>query len=552
MFSPRNQPATIRRTPRRQRPPSGRQLRMALFGLGALAAGSFVLSPRGAIGQTIYAPPPAPGVEAAAAAVGRIGRVSMVGGDVSYFAETMTPAQWIRAETNLPVPARSSLASGAGGRAEATFGSITVHLDTLSQADFAVVDDDRLAIGVARGAVAMSIPVVAGEQSVAAFGDNWRAIAREPGTYAIRVEPVGGDVVVKVHTGRADVEWNGSTLSVDAGRQVRLDASGRIIEAGLDDDVFDRWVLDRARQLAALRAPAFMSPALTGGEVLSQYGDWTDQPGHGSIWFPHVAAAGWAPYQAGRWVTMAPWGSVWVDAQPWGFATSHYGRWIRVDGRWGWLPGEHARRPVFAPRIVAPMPYPVPPRHVIWERPRFAPPPPRYMVPPVVIGGPRGGPPPAHDRWHDRRPDRPYDGRPIGAPPVHIEPPRAVVPPIRIEPPRPFAPPVRIEPPRAIVPPPSHVEPSRPFPPPSRFEPSRPFPPPSSRNEPPRPVFSPPSSRSDPPRPIAQPPVRVEMPRPVQVAPSPVIKPMPMPMPGAAPRAQGGGGPLSPHPMLKH
>lgn len=49
---------------------------------------------------------------------------------------------------------------------------------------------------------------------------------------------------------------------------------------------------------------------------------------------------------------MAPWGWTWVDAAPWGFAPFHYGRWLVVRGRWGWIPGSYVARPVYAPALV--------------------------------------------------------------------------------------------------------------------------------------------------------------------------------------------------------
>ena len=49
---------------------------------------------------------------------------------------------------------------------------------------------------------------------------------------------------------------------------------------------------------------------------------------------------GWAPHSESRWVWIEPWGWNWVDDEPWGFAPCHYGRWARVDDRWGWVPGE--------------------------------------------------------------------------------------------------------------------------------------------------------------------------------------------------------------------
>src|SRR6185437_16172944 len=36
----------------------------------------------------------------------------------------------------------------------------------------------------------------------------------------------------------------------------------------------------------------------------------------------------------------------------WGYAPFHYGRWMSIRGRWGWLPGPAEVRPVYAPALV--------------------------------------------------------------------------------------------------------------------------------------------------------------------------------------------------------
>lgn len=50
---------------------------------------------------------------------------------------------------------------------------------------------------------------------------------------------------------------------------------------------------------------------------------------------------------------MAPWGKTWIDDAAWGFAPFHYGRWIKIDTRWAWLPGETGAPPVYAPALVS-------------------------------------------------------------------------------------------------------------------------------------------------------------------------------------------------------
>ena len=80
-------------------------------------------------------------------------------------------------------------------------------------------------------------------------------------------------------------------------------------------------------------------------------GDWRPDPGYGNVWYPRVAA-GWAPYREGHWAWIAPWGWTWVDDEPWGYAPFHYGRWLSIRGRWGWVPGPPEVRPVYAPALV--------------------------------------------------------------------------------------------------------------------------------------------------------------------------------------------------------
>ena len=71
------------------------------------------------------------------------------------------------------------------------------------------------------------------------------------------------------------------------------------------------------------------------------------------VWFPTSVPDDWAPYRFGHWDSIPPWGWTWIDDQPWGFAPFHYGRWINVDGHWGWVPGAVAPHPVYAPALVA-------------------------------------------------------------------------------------------------------------------------------------------------------------------------------------------------------
>jgi hypothetical protein len=65
--------------------------------------------------------------------------------------------------------------------------------------------------------------------------------------------------------------------------------------------------------------------------------------------------AGWAPYRNGYWGWVEPWGWTWLDDENWGFAPFHYGRWLMIDDRWAWIPGEAADglAAIYAPALLA-------------------------------------------------------------------------------------------------------------------------------------------------------------------------------------------------------
>jgi hypothetical protein len=74
---------------------------------------------------------------------------------------------------------------------------------------------------------------------------------------------------------------------------------------------------------------------------LEPYGAWRDTSDYGYVWQPREAEdRTWRPYTEGHWVyTDAGW--TWVSEEPFGWATYHYGRWVRLHRvGWVWVPGE--------------------------------------------------------------------------------------------------------------------------------------------------------------------------------------------------------------------
>jgi hypothetical protein len=75
---------------------------------------------------------------------------------------------------------------------------------------------------------------------------------------------------------------------------------------------------------------------------LDQYGDWMETGDYGFVFQPRAATQtrDWRPYTNGHWVyTDAGW--TWISDEPFGWATYHYGRWVRLRNvGWVWVPGD--------------------------------------------------------------------------------------------------------------------------------------------------------------------------------------------------------------------
>jgi hypothetical protein len=74
---------------------------------------------------------------------------------------------------------------------------------------------------------------------------------------------------------------------------------------------------------------------------LADGGSWIEVGDYGYCWQPSVAVSNtsWRPYTDGYWA-YTDLGWTWISYEDFGWATYHYGRWIRLRGRgWVWVPG---------------------------------------------------------------------------------------------------------------------------------------------------------------------------------------------------------------------
>lgn len=281
----------------------------------------------------------------------RAGRVSLLQGDVRVQPEP--EADWRAAAINWPLTAGSRLESGRFSRAEVRIGSLAVRLGEESELTFTRLDDERVMLEVARGSVDLRVPSRELAEEVEVATPQARVVFGDAGHYRIDVVPRREATAVTSRAGIAYLYGEDAALAVPAGRRGELFA-GRsdylLDDPGYDD--FDAWVQAEEHRYAEDSAGRYVSPEMTGYEVLDRYGRWEDTADYGAVWYPSALPAGWAPYRFGEWVWFSTWGWTWVDHAPWGFAPSHYGRWVVLAGRWSWVPGQFVTRPVFAPAVV--------------------------------------------------------------------------------------------------------------------------------------------------------------------------------------------------------
>ena len=280
-----------------------------------------------------------------------VGRISAVQGQVTLVGGDEGNDEPVAASLNWPVTGANHINTASGARTEFRVGSTAVRVDGDSDLEVTDMDEDLLRLRLNYGSVSIRVRSPELLRDFELTTPQARVTLLEPGLVRVDAERVADTSQVSVLAGSARVEGAGSSLVVGSGRQV--DVSGSDVRTGVARrDGFDAWADERDRQSEAVVTSRYVSTGITGYEELDRNGSWTESVEYGPLWAPRNVAVDWAPYRDGRWTWLAPWGWTWVDNAPWGYAPSHYGRWVMVNRRWCWAPGRPAGRPVWAPALV--------------------------------------------------------------------------------------------------------------------------------------------------------------------------------------------------------
>ena len=283
----------------------------------------------------------------------RVGRVSFISGALAFYQSG--DADWSAAKVNLPAATGGWFATDPQSRAELRIGPDTIDIAEDSELDIADLRDRVMQIGVEHGRINLHLRELSEGASAEIDIPRGGVWLLQPGIYDIETDAADRPTRITAFEGSARFVGGGVDLTIKAGDSMVLsggDTLSATVERALPDG-FAKWCRSRDYDEHRVASSHRFSLAMTGFEELGAYGSWDTVPDYGAVWYPSSVPADWAPYRDGHWVWIEPWGWNWVDAEPWGFAPCHYGRWARINNRWGWVPGDFVPQPVYAPALVA-------------------------------------------------------------------------------------------------------------------------------------------------------------------------------------------------------
>ncbi|HSN00585.1 MAG TPA: DUF6600 domain-containing protein [Rudaea sp.] len=285
---------------------------------------------------------------------GRVARLSYIQGDVSF-----VPAgenDWVQAPLNRPLITGDKLWTDRDSRASLEIGAAAVRMDQNTSFDFLNLTDSAAQMELTQGTLNLRVRRLYDGQSYEVDTPTLAFVVNRVGEFRIDVEPDGQSTLVTVLSGGGDVYGEGGArFAVEEGQSVTF-RDAQLRDYQVNDlprpDAFDDFCHARDTRWDNSTSRRYVSEDVIGYQDLDSYGEWSDVPEYGNVWYPTSVAVGWSPYHYGHWGWVGAYGWTWIDDAPWGFAPFHYGRWANIRGRWGWCPGPIAVRPVYAPALV--------------------------------------------------------------------------------------------------------------------------------------------------------------------------------------------------------
>jgi hypothetical protein len=284
----------------------------------------------------------------------RVARISYVEDDVQV--RRQGSDDWEKAAVNLPLVEGDEIATSNFAKLEIQFDSRTfVRVPERSIIRILTLQDSGVALSVPQGSVLIRVCDFNKDRAFFEVDIPNSTIAVErSGSYRIDTgDKDSYEAHVRVTDGgqaRIYSATSGFTLKDDRAATVYL-AGARAgewdtFDASAFADSFDDWALGRdkliAKRLRDSYYDKYYDRDIYGAEDLNDYGEWIYSRTYGYVWRPFGSAvqgyADWSPYRYGHWRWLSPYGWTWINDEPWGWATYHYGRWVWDGIGWVWSP----------------------------------------------------------------------------------------------------------------------------------------------------------------------------------------------------------------------
>jgi len=283
----------------------------------------------------------------------RVARLGYMEGSVSF--QPAGEEDWVGAVDNRPMTTGDKLWADKDSRAEVQLGSAVIRLAPETGFSFLNLDDNTVQIQLTSGSISVTVRNLENNDDFEVDTPNLAFTVSQPGHYRFDASEDGSNTVVTIREGEGQATGNGQTYTLHAGQAGTFSGTDSLnadVEQIGNADQFDSWSETRDHRHDYSRSSHYLAPDVVGYDDLDDNGDWRDDSNYGHVWFPNHVDEGWAPYHEGHWDWISPWGWTWVDDSSWGYAPFHYGRWVSVSGRWGWVAGPVAVHAVYAPALV--------------------------------------------------------------------------------------------------------------------------------------------------------------------------------------------------------
>ncbi|MEO6050791.1 MAG: DUF6600 domain-containing protein, partial [Pyrinomonadaceae bacterium] len=284
----------------------------------------------------------------------RVARISFLSGEAKI--RRSGGGEWEKVTLNLPVVEGDEIATDANARIEIQFDK-NQHLRLAGNSYLKIVNlkDEGIAVSLSLGTLSLRITSFNKDRSFFEIDAPKTTVAMQrSGSYRIDAGKEGDSEVRIAATdgGEARIYSDNAGFTVKNGRSARIFIDGttagewEATDASRYSDDFDSWSADRdstrARRLKDAYYDKYYDNDIYGADDLNDNGDWAYTKNYGYVWRPYQTTLGsyvdWSPYRYGHWRWMPPYGWIWVNDEPWGWATYHHGRWFYDNGRWCWSP----------------------------------------------------------------------------------------------------------------------------------------------------------------------------------------------------------------------